>query len=190
MPRLESSKLLIEVDVTQRGISVSRIFDVIAQREYLRVPSPFFKFAANNGVAYQSDQGVSARVESEAGDGAEFSILARSPDGQVGFGLRGLLAHDSAVAVFELTGLNLTESAMFLRVVLPCILGIQTPCHPANMMGAIPQEAGSVAPLSAANEWGTPCHPLGMKFFVDVGLPNSRNCMEVASIYDRAIGGG
>jgi hypothetical protein len=190
MPRLENSNLLIEVNATRRGISILRIHDVVTGREYLRGPSPLFKFAANNGTAYQSDQGVSASVQSDAGDGSGFSILAHSLDGQVGFKLHASFALDPAVALFELTAVNLTATEMFLRVVMPCIDSLQPPLHSADMMGAVPQEAGSVAPMSVEHEWGAPYQPLGKKFILDVGLPNSRNSMEVASVFDRATGGG
>ncbi len=85
---------------------------------------------------------------------------------------------------------NLTADSMFLRVVLPCITGITIPGNPGDMMGALPQEGGWVAPLSAAHPWGLPRSSLGMNLIVDVGLPNPRNHMEVASIYDAATGGG
>jgi hypothetical protein len=68
-------------------------------------------------------------------------------------------------------------------VVLPKIHGLSTPGGKERMMGAIPLEAGSVAPLSGGST-------LGMGFNIDIGLPEARNNMEVASLYDREGGGG
>lgn len=51
------------------------------------------------------------------------------------------------------------------------------------MMGAVPQEAGSVLPLASGSI-------LGMPFMIDAGLPFARNNMEVASIFDASQGGG
>ncbi|SRR5579871_2960249 len=190
MPRLENSKLLILVDATQDGIALRSIHDVIAKRDYLQHPSPLFKFAANNDEAFFSNQGVSSLVEYDPEDGSQFQIRARSPHGDVEFVLHARLRSDSTVAAFDLTAINLTAANMFLRVVMPCITSVATPGNPADMMGMVPQEGGWVAPLSRANPWGAPCQQLGMKFFIDVGLPNSRNNMELASIYDRVLGGG
>lgn len=200
MPGVNNSNLLIDFDLT-RGITLSRIFDVVARRNYLPTPSMFFEFAVNNGPAFQSDTGLRASLHSEAADGSAVSILADTEDRSIGFGLTATLAPGSAVAVFELEAVNLTPEQIFLRVVMPKIFGVRTPGHPAHMMGAIPQEGGWVAPLrppitsdrwswSPPNPLGTPAVPLGMKFMIDVGLPNARNHMEVASIFDRSTGGG
>lgn len=190
MPDVHNASLTVEFDLSQHGISISRIRDVSAQRDYLPSPSPFFKYAVNNGTAFTSDSGVSANVEAENPDGSVLSIIARSNDNTVGFRLRATLPWDSSVALFALTAVNLTQTSMFLRVVLPCIQGVRTPGEPANMMGMIPSEAGTVVPLSTAHPWHIPPNPLGMPFFADLGLPNARNNMELVSIFDAAIGGG
>jgi hypothetical protein len=189
MPGVNSANLLIDFDLTS-GIRLGRIFDVVAQRDYLPAPSMLFEFAANNGPAFQSDTGLSAVRYSQAVDGSALSVSARSNDQQIEFGLSAAFASDSAVALFQLTAKNLTPSPIFLRVVMPKIFGVNTPGDPVNMMGAIPQEGGSVVPLSPAHRWGAPTISLGMPFILDVGLPNARNHMEVVSIFDCSMGGG
>ncbi len=189
MPGVRNSHLSIGFDLTT-GISISEIRDVAANRPYLVANSLFFEFAVNNQAAFQSDTGLTARILSEASDGSSLSLLARSIDDQLGFQLNATLAPDSNVAVFELTAVNLTANSIFLRVVFPKIRGIKTPGDPVNMMGAIPKEGGSVVPLSDENPWGLPPYPLGMDFIIDVGLPNARNNMEIASIFDQKRGGG
>ena len=177
----------IDFDVAN-GIAITRIFEPTSGRDYLFGPSPFFKFAVNNGEAFTSDTGVS--VYSVTPGFSAFTVGARSNDGQVDFSLAASLEADSAAAIFELTATNLTAANMFLRVVLPCVLGVRTPGDPANMMGMISKEAGSVVPLSETSVFGVPETPLGMRFIVDIGLPNSRNNMELASIFDSLTGGG
>jgi hypothetical protein len=189
MPGVSNSSLLVDFDLT-RGIGLRRILDVVSGRNYLSADSPFFEFAVDNGTPYESNTGLITTMVSEFPDGSAMSMEARSTDGKIGFRFGATLAWDLAVALFELTAFNLTPSQIFLRVVLPKILGVTTG-DPANMMGAIPKEAGSVAPLSPANPyWGAPERPLGMLFLRDVGLPNSRNNMELASLYDGSSGGG
>ena len=189
MPGVSNSSLLVDFDLT-RGISLRRVMDVVSGRNYLPADSPFFEFAVDNGTPYESNTGLITTMVSEFPDGSAMSMEARSTDGKIGFRFGATLAWDLAVALFELTAFNLTPSQIFLRVVLPKIQGVTTG-DPANMMGAIPKEAGSVAPLSPANPyWGAPERPLGMLFLRDVGLPNSRNNMELASIYDGSSGGG
>ncbi len=198
MPSIQNSILLIDFDLT-RGITLRRIFDVRAQRDYLPAPSMFFEFAVNNGPIFESHTGLTATLESEAPDGSALSISAISTDGLIAFNLTATLPPDLPVALFQLEAINLGFDTIFLRVVMPKIFGVRTPGHPAHMMGAIPQEGGWVAPLlpnitlgrwSPPNPLGTPVRPLGMKFLIDVGLPNARNHMEVASIFDRSTGGG
>lgn len=187
MPSLKNSSLEIDFDVTN-GIAITRIFEAVGGRECLPGPSPFFKFAVNNEEAFTSDTGV--KVDSVTAGFSMFTVLARSNDGQVDFGLTASLMPDSAAAIFELAATNLTATNMFLRVVMPCVQGVRTPGDPVNMMGMISKEAGSVVPLSGANVWGTPGTPLGMPFIVDIGLPNGHNNMELASIFDSSTGGG
>jgi hypothetical protein len=198
MPGIKNSIVLIDFDLT-RGITLRRLFDVIAQRDYLPAPSMFFEFAVDNGPIFQSHTGLTAVLVSEAPDGSSLSISARSIDGKIAFNLTATLPPDLPVVLFELEAINLTPDPIFLRVVMPKIFGVRTPGHPAHMMGAIPQEGGWVAPLlpnitlgrwSQPNSLGTPVRPLGMNFLIDVGLPNARNHMEVASIFDRSTGGG
>ncbi|HEY6341782.1 MAG TPA: DUF6259 domain-containing protein [Bryobacteraceae bacterium] len=105
------------------------------------------------------------------------------------FSLTANLLEGAAVSL-GLTVANLTDAEMFLPIVMPCLLGVRTPGDPANMIGMLSKEAGSVVPLSGANMWGRPESPLGMPFIIDVGLPNGHNNMELASIFDSLTGGG
>jgi Tachylectin/Domain of unknown function (DUF6259) len=180
--------LLIDVDVSRGGIALLRILDPVARRDYLTAPSPLFKFAANNQQAFLSTECVGATA-SQSGPG-QCDLAARSPHNDVSFEVHASFSPDPSVAWFEMEAFNLTADNMFLRVVLPCVTGIKTPGREGDMMGALPQEGGWVAPLSSAHPWGLPPRSLGMPLVVDIGLPIPRNHMELASIYDAATGGG
>jgi hypothetical protein len=187
MPTLQNTSLRLDFDVSN-GIAITRIFDVIGGRDYLLTPSPLFKFAANNGEAFTSDTGLN--VYSVTPGFGSFTVFAHSKDNQLDFVLTASLEPDSPAATIQLMATNLTGSNMFLRMVLPCIQGVRTPGDPANWMGMVSKEAGSVVPLSSTNMWGVPGNALGMSFILDVGLPNSHNNMELASIFDSSAGGG
>src|SRR5271169_1066497 len=184
MPSVHNAQLSVDFDLSQ-GIAITGIHDVVMNRSYLKQSSLFFEFAIDNGPPMESDTGLSAGSPSEREDGSGFTVLTCTADGKFEFQLVATLAADENVAFFELTAINLTQSPIFLRVVLPKIHGVATPGSGSEMYGAVPTEAGYVVPLISPLK-----RPLGMPFEPATGLPWARNNMELASIFDNSVGGG
>jgi hypothetical protein len=185
VPIISNSKILLDFDFS-RGISLLNISDPVAHRDYLRSPSMLFEFAANNGPPQESDTGLRV-LTVEAADSASLTVAAVSvADPPLSFELQVTLAPDSAAATLQLTVFTSSEDPIFLRVVFPKIRGIVVPGGASALIGAIPQEAGWVAPLSSGVTLGMPFTNLAPR----VGLPISFNNMEVASIFDGSQGGG
>jgi hypothetical protein len=131
-------------------------------------------------------------------NGNTIGITATSPDGLTAFTIT--LAPETATAapsgleavvVSTQVGYSGPNSPTLLRAKLPNVQTFQVPGSNANAMAMVPQEMGSVLPLSnlnAAAPWD-----LGASYlFTDqrIGLPVSFNVMEVAEVYDPNGNGG
>jgi hypothetical protein len=195
---VSNSNLSIAFDL-DNGISLLSISDATG-REYLHTPSSatpmLFEFSVNNQKKpVPNSTTLSIDSVTASPDGSSLQVSASSTQAladQISFDLLITLASDSSVAILQLTVNNMRQSSISLRVVLPKIFGSWQ-----SMMGAIPKEAGDVIPLQLLTEPPNPAawpngQVLGMPFkpFIDIGLPNARNNMEVASVYYRSPPGG
>src|SRR5262245_25129026 len=180
---VQNEHLALGFDLSD-GVTVTRIYDRVNNIDYLMGPSSLFEYAVNNGTPYQSNSGTVVEAASFSPDGTGLTINARAVDEPLKFTLYLSAAPGDAAVVLQLSIRNLSNNRIFLRTVLPKMFGVRT-ANPSRMMGAIPQEIGSVGPL---REGVT----LGMPFNIGVGLPTETgsNTMEVASIYDQDGRGG
>jgi hypothetical protein len=148
---------------------------------WLSQPGMLFEFAVDNGTPRQSDTSLVVDSSSQAADGS-VRVEAHAAADPVAFTI-SLAPHPTEAAVLVNLLVWNTDPAKehFLRLVLPKIRGLVGPPG-AALMGCVPRELGSVAPLRDS--------PIvGMKFEIDKGLPTAMNTMEVASVYDRDGGG-
>ena len=197
--QVRNENLRLGFDLTH-GITLTSIFDPVTGREYLTRPTFFFEFAVNNGTPYQSNNGVVVDDFSLMADGSQWVINAHATNEPLAFALTISAGRGDTAAVLRMRVTNISRDRIFLRTVMPKIRGLTTD----GMMGAVPQEIGSVAPLRASDNCTTPRRSnctdgfvksendctLGMSFDICVGLPTSMNSMEVASIYDPTGRGG
>ena len=180
---VRNGNLSIGFDLSQ-GIAIDSIRDAAIGREYLNSTSMLFEYAVN-GTVKESNTSLSVLTTVVASDGSSLSVVAF--DGQLTFELQVDLPPDGIAAVLRLSVTTVSESLLFVRVVMPKIFGLVTPQNATTMMGAVPQEAGSVVPMTEEVTLGMPFNP-GLAR--DVGLPTARNNMELASLYDNVDGGG
>ena len=185
MPTISNSKISLDFDFST-GIRLVNISDRVLNRGYLRAPTMLFEFAANNGPPQESDTGLRVlTVEAVAGVSLKVASLSIA-EPPLSFELQVTLEPDSAVAILQLSAFTSSEDPVFLRVVFPKIVGVVVPGGDTALMGAVPTEAGWVAPLSSGVTLGKPFATLAPRF----GLPISFNNMEVASVFDGSQGGG
>lgn len=190
------------------GITLTSIYDPVTRHEYLTAPTFFFKFAVNNGAQYESNNRIVVDSFSLASDGSQLDINAHATNVDLAFFITiGAASQDSA-AILRMRITNTGPNPVFLRTVMPAIQGLATAGNPEDMMGTVPQEIGSVVRLREDSTNPTPMNVncavdptkravylekqsiLGMDFNICIGLPTAMNTMELASIYDRAGGGG
>ena len=150
-----------------------------------------FEFAANNGQPQESDTGLPrSNLWETTADGASLKaamVTVPSQSPALRFELQvSLVAPDSAVAALQLNVFTSSEDPVFLRVVFPKVFNVVVPGGDSALMGAIPQEAGWVVPLSSGVTLGMPFAGLAPRY----GLPVSFNNMEVASVFDPGSAGG
>jgi len=186
---VRNESLSLRFDLT-RGIALQSILDVAINREYLlQAPSALFEYAVNNGTPAESTQLSIVSVNSpgggSSGDGPSLSVVAS--DGQLTFSLQVSLPVGEPAAILRLSITTNCESSLFVRVVMPKIRGLITEDNAAQMMGAVPQEVGSVIPMTSDAIVGM---RFGSDLSLSVGLPTSYNNMELASLYNPLQGGG
>jgi hypothetical protein len=168
------------------GITVTSLRDRVTGHELLGQFTSLFEFAVNNGTPYQSDHGLEVTRFWSAEDGSTLYVDAEATNVPLAFRFRLRAAPGEPAVAIDAVITNTGPSPIFLRTVYPKVHNFVTPGDPAQMMGMVPQEIGTVVPLLAVS----PGAPLGMPFNIGIGLPTSMNTMEVASIYDGAGGGG
>lgn len=152
---IQNEQIALSLDVSQGGITLLGIQDRVTGQQFLRGPNFLFEFAANNGTAYQSNNGVVLDRLITAPGSPTTTILAHAAHAALNFEvILSLAAGDSAVHL-QMTVTNSSDKPVFLRMVYPKLFGLKTPGDVTRMMGAIPQEAGSVIPLHVAHP-GTP----------------------------------
>jgi len=174
------------------SLTLESILDLVTDHPFLKQPTFFFEFAANNGPAYQSNRGVAidrfaeaASIDptTEPGENSRLVVEAHATQEPLAFTLTVFAPPGEPAAILRLSVTNTGRQVLFLRMVLPKLRGITTPGDPNAAFGAIPQEIGTVVPLQ-----GGPA--IGRLFDINVGLPHSMNTMEVADVYDPTGGGG
>ena len=93
-------------------------------------------------------------------------------------------AKEDSVMLVQLKVTNKGTNKLPFRAVLPAIKGLNITGRQGPMWGAIPQEIGTVVPLSKTMP------PIGGRPQARIGLPTEMNSMEVVSVYDPTGGGG
>ena len=149
--------------------------------DYLSAASMLFGFTSNNGRARRSDRDLIVDNSTLSPDGSELTIRAHARHEQLEFVITAKAERAEAVVAIAIRITNTGDSHIFLRMQMPKIRNLVT--AGPRRMGAVPTELGSVAPLANGAF-------LGMELKErEVGLPNTMNSMEVASVYDENGGG-
>ena len=178
---VRNESLSLRFDLTH-GIALQSILDAAISREYLRkAPSALFEYAVNNGTPLESTQlsviSVEPPGDGSSEDGPSLSVVAS--DGQLTFSLQVSLPVGEPAAILHLSITTNSELPLFVRVVMPKLRGLITEDNASQMMGAIPQEVGSVIPMTSDVILGMPFG--SSKLAPSVGLPTSYNNMELAA---------
>jgi Domain of unknown function (DUF6259) len=188
---VRNESLSLRFDLTH-GIALQNILDVAINREYLRkAPSALFEYAVNNETPPLESTQLSVISVEPPGDGSSEdgpSLSVVASDGQLTFSLQVSLPVGEPAAILRLSITTNSESPLFVRVVMPKIRGLITKDNASQMMGTIPQEVGSVIPMTSDVILGMPFG--SSQLALSVGLPTSYNNMELASLYDPLQGGG
>src|SRR5579884_432332 len=178
MQIIENDDLLLALDIAQNtSIVLHSIIDKVTGRSYLSAPSPIFAFAVDNGTLRSSDTDVLVDTIFDDSPG-HLQIFAHAIAENVSVELELDAVSMAPAILVRLLVENRNPGQIFLRTVMPTIRGLIS----EGMMVALPQEAGSVLPLTYA--------VLGMDFDIDISLPRAMNNMELVSIYDGNAGGG
>jgi len=188
--QVSNSQMSVTVDCSS-GLNLTSIFGKWNSHEYLSAPTPLLSYSVNAASASDYFDGAFANLKCVQ-NGNTIGITATSPDGLTAFTIT--LAPETATAapsgleavvVSTQVGYSGPNSPTLLRAKLPNVQTFQVPGSNANAMAMVPQEMGSVLPLSnlnAAAPWD-----LGASYlFTDrrIGLPVSFNVLEVAEVYD------
>ena len=177
------------------GISMTSIYDKIANNEFLAAPTALFMFSVDKGWDYRSDNsnilgipGVILDSALVSDDGSVLTIKCHVNDNiPIAFSLVINAASGDMAAVVSTYISNMGTKDMRIKYTNPCISNLTVPGYsedPSRMLGMIPQEIGGVAALHKGMT-------LGMAFpDYTTGLSYAMNIMQVACIYDRDGSGG
>jgi hypothetical protein len=208
--QLENENLLLSFILSSAGpggviggISISSIYDNVLRYEYLTEgPTSLFAYAIDNGPlilsSHISDGSVIISNVTRSDDGTRLVIPATIASNRVEAQLTITMNPGDAAALLLLELKNVSRKKIFLRLVFPKIRGLKSQSGLTSSMGAVPQEIGSVKPLVSA-PYAAPIPDtkylhefkyLGVPLNRYVGLPTGMNTIEVASVYDGALGGG
>jgi hypothetical protein len=131
-----------------------------------------------------SNQGMVIDGASLDSNQSEINLSGHSQKSPLDFELRIAAAKEDSVILVQLKLTNKGTTKFPLRAVMPALKGLNITGRQGPMWGAIPQEIGTVVPLSKTMQ------PIGGRPQARIGLPTEMNSMEVVSLYDPAGGGG
>jgi len=131
-----------------------------------------------------SDQSVVIDEASFDSNQSEMNLSGHTQKPPLHFELRIAAAKEGSVVRVQLKVTNKGTTKLPLRAVMPAMKGLNITGRQGPMWGSIPQEIGTVVPLSKTMP------PIGGRPQARIGLPTEMNSMEVVSLYDPAGGGG
>jgi hypothetical protein len=178
------------------GLAISSICDKQKHIDYVAKhcneasPKSLFEFAVNgigNDQTFQSNNGLLV-TNSQANADGSLSIEARAKAAPLSLRIDVAAPAGESAAIIHITARNTGSKSYNLRLVLPKIDGLQEISGP-EMWGALPQEIGSVGPLNDRNSFAAN-GKFGMTYKPNQGLPHAINSMELATVYNRTVGGG
>lgn len=186
-----------------RGIRIESLRNVAAggEHEYLIAPSFLFEFALDDGPPRIASRDLIVTGHDVVVPERHVRVRARAREDPLVFAI-DIVADGVQAVVMGVTITNEGPVDVYLRMVIPKLLGLRTRGNASDSFGMISMEIGSAVPLvpllvenGRPDEIDGTFNPgtMGMPYRREakrIGVPTSMNTLEVASIYDSVGGGG